>query len=70
MAIEMFMLISCSDGMDDYVYVDQDSALWIWWNRGFGDTSMAIDGLRFADIDGDGLDDYIWLDPISGAQTV
>ena len=31
---------------------------------------MAIDGLRFADIDGDGRDDYIWLDPKSGAPQV
>ncbi|KAI1153342.1 hypothetical protein F4825DRAFT_449639 [Nemania diffusa] len=31
---------------------------------------MAIDGLRFADIDGDGIDDYIWLGSDSGAPNV
>jgi hypothetical protein len=31
---------------------------------------MAGDGLRFADIDGDGLDDYIMLDKDSGAPIV
>jgi hypothetical protein len=31
---------------------------------------MAGDLLRFADIDGDGLDDYILLDANSGAPTV
>ncbi|TLD05009.1 uncharacterized protein PgNI_09260 [Pyricularia grisea] len=58
------------DGKDDYAYVDQDGAIWLWWNRGTADTSMTIDGLRFADIDGDGVDDYVWLDPVSGAPTV
>jgi GDSL-like lipase/acylhydrolase family protein/VCBS repeat protein len=58
------------DGKDDYVYIDQDGALWIWYNRGTVDDTMAIDGIRFADIDGDGLDDYIWIDPVTGAPLV
>ncbi|KAL4939991.1 hypothetical protein BDV06DRAFT_224534, partial [Aspergillus oleicola] len=58
------------DGKDDYAYIDQDGAIWLWYNRGSADTSMAIDGIRFADIDGDGKDDYIWLDPETGASTV
>ncbi|KAL4861685.1 SGNH hydrolase-type esterase domain-containing protein [Aspergillus spectabilis] len=58
------------DGKDDYAYIDQDGAIWLWYNRGAADTSMAIDGIRFADIDGDGNDDYIWLDPETGAPTV
>ena len=44
------------DGRDDYVYVDENGALWFWWNSGEeADTTMAMDGLRFADIDGDGV---------------
>lgn len=44
-----------SDGKDDYVYVDEDGGLTLWYNRGETDDSMTIDGLRFADIDGDGV---------------
>ncbi|KAK3699765.1 hypothetical protein LTR37_016274 [Vermiconidia calcicola] len=58
------------DGLKDYCYVDDDGALWIWWNRGSADTSVTGDGVRLADIDGDGVDDYIWLDEASGAPTV
>jgi hypothetical protein len=76
------------DGKDDYVYVGKNGALSVWYNRGTTDDSMTIDGLRFADIDSDGvsvhftrffghhsnresqIDDYIWLDPKSGAPTV
>lgn len=43
------------DGKDDYAYIDQNGAIWLWWNRGAADTSITIDGLRFADIDGDGV---------------
>lgn len=43
------------DGKDDYAYIDQNGAIWLWWNRGTAETSMTIDGLRFADIDGDGV---------------
>ncbi|EFQ34084.1 uncharacterized protein GLRG_09228 [Colletotrichum graminicola M1.001] len=58
------------DGKDDYAYIDDDGAIWLWYNRGGGHTSMLIDGLRFADIDGDGTDDYVWLDPETGAPIV
>ncbi|KAL0929864.1 uncharacterized protein CTRU02_215073 [Colletotrichum truncatum] len=58
------------DGKDDYVYVGDNGALSVWYNRGRTADHMSIDGLRFADIDGDGIDDYIWLDPDSGAPTV
>ncbi|KAF5019289.1 hypothetical protein F66182_8707 [Fusarium sp. NRRL 66182] len=58
------------DGKDDYVYVGENGALTLWYNRGSIDDSMVIDGLRFADIDGDGVDDYVWLDPKTGAPTV
>ncbi|KAK2040711.1 hypothetical protein LZ31DRAFT_597822 [Colletotrichum somersetense] len=31
---------------------------------------MLIDSLRFANIDGDGTDDYVWLGLVTGAPTV
>jgi hypothetical protein len=43
------------DGKDDYAYIDQEGAIWLWWNRGSSDSSMTIDGLRFADMDGSGV---------------
>ncbi|KAH8894324.1 integrin alpha N-terminal domain-containing protein [Thozetella sp. PMI_491] len=58
------------DGKDDYAYIDEAGALWLWYNRGVTNDSMGLDGLRLADIDGDGYDDYVWLDPVSGAPTV
>jgi hypothetical protein len=48
----------------DYVYVDHEGALWLWWNRGIVDTSMTVDSVQFADIDGNGLDDHIYVDPV------
>lgn len=41
--------------MDDYAYIDQAGAVWLWYNRGTIDNHIAMDGLRFADIDGDGV---------------
>jgi hypothetical protein len=46
---------TCSDGKDDYAYIDEAGALWLWYNRGVANDSMGVDGLRFADIDGDGV---------------
>lgn len=53
--LDIYTYGSSSDGKDDYVYVDENGALFLWYNRGEADTTMAIDGLRFADIDGDGV---------------
>jgi hypothetical protein len=59
------------NGFDDYVYVDEVGALWVWWNdAGNGTTNMQTDHLHFADIDGDGLDDYVYINPQTGAPTV
>jgi hypothetical protein len=58
------------DGKDDYVFVGDNGALYVWYNRGETDDWMAKDNVHFADMDGDGLDDYIWVDPSSGAPTV
>jgi hypothetical protein len=35
--------------------VNDDGSLEVWINRGVADTSMGIDGVRFADVDGDGV---------------
>ena len=58
------------DGKDDYIYVGDNGALSVWYNRGTTDDGMTMDGLHFADIDGDGADDYVWIDPDTGAPTV
>jgi hypothetical protein len=58
------------DGKDDFVYIDNAGALWLWENEGTIDDSLAMSGIRFADIDGDGIDDYIWVHPVSGAPVV
>ncbi|KAK1523960.1 uncharacterized protein CCOS01_09047 [Colletotrichum costaricense] len=58
------------DGKDDYAYIDDNGAIWLWYNQGDADTSMVIDGIRFADIDGDGIEDYVWLHLDTGAPTV
>lgn len=44
-----------SDGKDDYVLIGDEGSLWVWENQADADTSMTIDGVRFADIDGDGV---------------
>ena len=55
-------------------YVSTDSQAWsnsrlelddgsadVYLNKGEADTSVIGDGVRFADLTGDGLDDYVWL---------
>ncbi|KAF2162085.1 carbohydrate esterase family 3 protein, partial [Zasmidium cellare ATCC 36951] len=54
------------DGLNDYCYIDDVGALWIWWNRGTADTSTGGDGVRLHDLDGDGVDDYVYLDYATG----
>ena len=70
------------DGKDDYLVVDANTgAVQAWLNAG-GDTAAGPgwvprgqiasgvapgDQIRFADINGDGKDDYLVVDPISGA---
>ncbi|OAA69170.1 lipolytic protein G-D-S-L family [Akanthomyces lecanii RCEF 1005] len=58
------------DGKDDYVFVGDNGSLSVWYNRGTTDDSMAIDGLRFADITGGQGQDYVWVDPKTGAPIV
>jgi hypothetical protein len=70
------------DGRDDYLVVGDTGALHAWINNG-GDTPAGpgwidrgqiaagtgapVAQLRFADFDGDGRDDYLVLDPQTGA---
>ncbi|XWX00175.1 hypothetical protein V2A60_008195 [Cordyceps javanica] len=58
------------DGKDDYVVVGDHGSLSVWYNRGTVDDSMAIDGLRFADISGSQGEDFVWIDPKNGAPIV
>jgi len=48
-------LILYSDGKDDYILVNDNGSLEVWINQGKADTSVTVDGVRFADIDGDGV---------------
>jgi len=49
-----------SDSRADYLTIDGTTgAVQAWMNHGYGDTIG--DSLRFADLDGDGRDDYIFL---------
>lgn len=58
------------DGKADYVFIGDHGSLNVWYNRGNTDDSMAIDGVRFADITGGQGEDVVYLDPRSGAPTV
>ena len=53
--IQMLLSYVLNSNQDDYVYVDRTNgsgALFVWYNRGSADTSRAMDGLYFADMDG------------------
>ncbi|KAB5549867.1 hypothetical protein GE09DRAFT_187533 [Coniochaeta sp. 2T2.1] len=70
------------DGLDDYVWVDAKSgaaALYLntgdfsaKWNS-IGTVASGVGagvGVRFADIDGDGKADFLWLDSVDGTANV
>jgi lysophospholipase L1-like esterase len=69
------------DGRDDYIWVDAKSgAAALYLNTGdfakwndVGRVASGIgagEGVRFADIDGDGKADYLWIDSVSGIGNV
>ncbi|KAL6864240.1 SGNH hydrolase-type esterase domain-containing protein [Trichoderma novae-zelandiae] len=58
------------DGKDDYVHVDSNGGLRVWYNRGKGDTRMVIDNVHFARFFHDGPENLIYLDQDSGAPYV
>ncbi|KAL8924334.1 MAG: hypothetical protein Q9208_004115 [Pyrenodesmia sp. 3 TL-2023] len=50
------------DGKADYIMIaPQSASLAVFANNGSGDASVAGDGIWFADMDGDGLDDKVWI---------
>jgi lysophospholipase L1-like esterase len=52
------------DGKKDYVRVyQQTGAIDVWINTGSGGSYVVGDGTRFADMDGNGLDDYLAISP-------
>jgi hypothetical protein len=72
------------DGRDDWLYVDKDGAVTAYYNlagsgtggiswEGHGVIASGIGkngtGVVFADINGDGRDDYLWVHPKTGAIT-
>ncbi|CZR50217.1 uncharacterized protein PAC_00089 [Phialocephala subalpina] len=69
------------DGKDDYLWVDVNGAASLWLNGGQGSDGNWIwnskgkiatgvgasrEDVHFADIDGDGKVDYLWVDRLSG----
>jgi hypothetical protein len=40
----------CRDGKDDYAYIDDYGGLQVWHNCGGCDNSIAMDGIRLADV--------------------
>ena len=51
------------DGKADIARIDKKSGIVdLYVNHGVADTSVAGDGIRFGDFDGDGLDDYAYID--------
>lgn len=36
------------DGKDDYIHVDSNGGLSVWYNQGGGDTRMLTESVRFA----------------------
>jgi hypothetical protein len=53
----------------DYVFVHADTGeLDVWLNEGTGCTYVTGDGTRFADMNGDGKNDYLFMD-IYGVTT-
>jgi hypothetical protein len=72
------------DGRDDWLYVDSNGAVTAYYNipgsgnggiswEGHGQIASGIGkngtGVIFADVNGDGRDDYLWIHPDTGAVT-
>lgn len=57
-------------GRQDYIWVEKEKVdggykhhLHVFKNTGHGGTYVKGDGSNYCDMDGDGLDDYIWIGP-------
>lgn len=57
--------LDTSDGKDDYAFIDEDGGIHLWYNRGHGDTSLLIDNIHFADLYGEGVSIFRYLQFIS-----
>lgn len=55
--------LTLSKGKADYIVLGDNGEVEVYINKGTADTSVIGDGLRLADLNGDGLDDYLWLEP-------
>ncbi|PNP41723.1 hypothetical protein TGAMA5MH_06316 [Trichoderma gamsii] len=58
------------DGKDDYIQRDSKGGLTVWYNHGSGDTRMLTDSIHFARFFNNGPENFIWLDPDTGAPYV
>lgn len=50
-------------GKADYIVLGDRGEVEAFINKGTADTSVVGDGVRLADLNGDGFDDYIFLEP-------
>ncbi|MCJ1467350.1 hypothetical protein MMC07_005974 [Pseudocyphellaria aurata] len=53
----------------EYIIHEKNGAVDLYINHGGADTTVAGDGIRFADLNGDGMDDYMFID-LHGKITV
>lgn len=49
-------------GKADYAIIGDKGEVDLYINKGTADTSVVGDGVRLADLNGDGVDDYIFLE--------
>lgn len=50
-------------GQADYIVLGDQGEVEAFINKGTADTSVVGDGVRLADLNGDGFDDYLFLEP-------
>lgn len=50
-------------GKADYIVLGDKGEVEVYINKGTADTSVVGDGIRLADLNGDGFDDYLFLEP-------
>ena len=59
--LKAFAQLISIEGKVDYAVIGDKGEVDLYLNKGSADTSVVGDGVRLADLNGDGIDDYIWL---------
>lgn len=55
-------------GQADYIVLGDKGEVEVYINKGTADTSVVGDGVRLADLNGDSIDDYIFLERDAGVR--